>query len=433
MTEDRSRRNVLRALGVATVGGLAGCTSTLKSEAGVGGSSGTKTATTTSSNTTATADQTATPSSAKTPTETKLVDDFEDLSKWTVGGGGELTSVRDSYAGSHAAKVVRRSGEPTLTRSVDLDLRQYNPSLAVKTTASAPTVVEVRLLAPDEKNQLVLREGLRPLSDRGWIRIDPGVSDVVGLPDLEKVSEIKVRLQGGSQGTAFWLDDLRMVPSPEEPTVALTFDDSRASQYKAFEVLREYDMPGTVATITDKVGTDGFLTMKQMDEMKSAGWEFASHTATQPSLLDISRLTAEREIVQAKQWLVDHGFEAGAQSFAYPYGKFDQSVTNFIDEHHEMAFRYLGPASAGSGRITEPLTASRGDGRHLQRSKRMIDLAGLYNDLEIFTFHGIGTGSNLSMSLSDFEDLVVHLDKSNARVVPLSTVASELQANVDVE
>ena len=434
MPSERSRRRVLSAAGASLFVGLAGCTSITGSNEG-------QTTTSTGGGETAsggeTTAKTGTPketTSSSKQVETKLIDDFEDLSKWKAKQG-KMGTAKNAYAGSQAMRLTRVNGEPLVTRPVDLDLSNKNLSLAVLTDASKNIVFDVMVDAPDEKNRLIMTEGVRVPPGHSWLRIDPGVTNVKGLPDLANVKRISIRVRGGNQGAKMWLDDLRTTPSPEKPTVAITFDDSLASHYNtAFQYMKKKNMPASVSTITGKVGKKGYLNLKQMKEMKKAGWEFPSHAKTSPTLVNASRLEVEREIVQAKQWLMNNGFETGAQYFVYPKGVYDKSLKNFVGKHHKMAYRYIGTGSAGSGMITEALTASRGDASNIERAKRMVDVATLYNDLEIFTFHDIAanTNDNLSVTPKQFRGFIDYIDnKKNIDVIPLSEVEKRFLAPID--
>ena len=428
MPSERSRRRVLSTAGASLFVGLAGCTSFTgngsESEQTTTSTGGEETST--SSTTPGTGTQTnETSTSQPSQIETKVLDDFEDLSQWKLQNG-QMSTASNAYGGSQAMQLIRKGGEPLATRPLDISLENRNLTLAVRTDADTPVVFDLLVDAPDAKNRLVLTEGVRVPPGHSWLRIDPGVAQVKGLPDLANVKRLSIKVRGGNAGAKMWIDDLRTMPSPETPAVAMTFDDSLAAHYaEAFQYMKKKDMAGSVGTITGQIGQQGYLTLKQMKEMKQAGWEFASHSRSTSGLLNASRLEVERKVVQAKQWLVDNGFETGAQYFIYPYGQYNKSLKNFISNHHKMGYRYMGTNSAGSGYITEAMTASRGDGSNVEQAKKMVDIATLYNDLEIFTFHDIVANSddNLAISPKEFKEFVDYVDsKKNVETLTLSEV-----------
>lgn len=405
---------------------------------GVAGCSGSASSPTTTSRTrTTTGNQTATTQNTTTtdspaPADTTVLENFEDLSGWSVEGGSIHADQSTVYAGSQSARLERGDGPVRLTRDVDLDLSAENLSMAFRMESSGNAVVEFYLRAPDAEDQLVLGEGVRQESSGDWFRLDAGARDVVGLPELENVQQVEVRVRGGGSDTAFWLDDLRRVPSPDQGYALLFFDDGLQSAYtEAYDVLSERDMSATVPVVTDNVGDDGNLSLDQLGDLASNGWNVCSHTSTHTNLENISRLTAEQEIVNAKEWLVDQGFETGSRWLVYPYGGFSEAVTNFAQNHHDLAFRYMGTRSVGSGRVTQGMTVSRGDASDIETAKKMVDLGQLYNDLELFTFHDIdASGDGLAVTPREFEEFVTYLEDSSLTVVTPETIHGDLRASI---
>ncbi|MXR21720.1 polysaccharide deacetylase family protein [Halobacterium bonnevillei] len=421
----RTRRAVLGSIATAGLIGVAGCSSSASSP----------TETTSTNETTTTANQTTqqtTTTAEPQLAETEVFEDFEDLSQWSVEGGSLEADDSTVYAGSQSARLERGDGPVVLTRDVDLDLSSENLSMAFRMDSPGNAVVQLAIQAPDESNQLVLGEGVRQETSGNWLRIDAGARDVTGLPELENVQKLSVRVRGGERNTKFWVDDLRRVPSPEEGHAVVFFDDGLESAYtEAFDVLSERDMPATVPVVTDNVGDDGSLSLDQLGELSSNGWAVCSHTSTHTNLEDISRLTAEQEIVNAKEWLVDQGFETGSRWLVYPFGGFSDAVTSFAEKHHDLAFRYVGTRSIGSGRVTEPMTVSRGDASDLEIAKKMVDLGKLYNDIELFTFHDINErGDGLAVTPGEFEEFVDYLDNSSLKVTTPETIHTDLRADV---
>ncbi|MFC6955375.1 polysaccharide deacetylase family protein [Halorubellus litoreus] len=357
-----------------------------------------------------------------------LIDDFEDLSKWDVKKGRLEPMKEDAYEGSQSAALKRTGPEPVIERAVDLNAAKANLSLAVNLNTEEHAVLDVRLINENQSNEVVLAESVRASTSGFWHRLDMGATGVSGLPDLSNVTKIRIRMRGGGDGGSVRIDDLKTVPTPDKGYVAVVFDDAQESDYtKGFEILKQYDIPATSAIVTDHVGDDGFLSLDQMKEMKQAGWEMASHSATHANLLNASRLEAEREVVNAKEWLVENGFETGAQNFVYPYGLYDNNLLSFVEKYHDMGFGFFSTRNAANGYITDPMTISRGDGRHIEKAKSMVDLAHLYNDLEIITFHGIDRGGKFDVTSDEFAEFAEYLNQANVKPITLSQVKKKFQ------
>ncbi|WP_435362222.1 polysaccharide deacetylase family protein [Haloarchaeobius sp. DFWS5] len=429
MVDHSTRRRALKAIGLGTLTGLAGCMG--GSDPGTSNptsATGTQTATSTTGTTAQKGSETTTKDDAQQK-DGDVMDDFENLGAWKNKSGkfGKVTG-EDAYMGSQSAVMVRTSGEPVIERELEVDLAKSNMSIAIKLEADSHAVCDVTLFNDDDGNSVTFAESIRSSASGYWHRLDLGASNVSGLPDLSKVTHIRITMKGGGSGGKLMLDDLRKVPSPDKGYVALVFDDAQDSDYtKAFQTLKQYDIPATSALVTNHVDGDGFLSMKQIDEMKSAGWEMTSQTANHANLLEAGRLEAEREIVGAKEWLVDHGFKQGAKSFTYPYGLYNEQVNAFVNKHHDMAYGYFSARNATSGYITDPMTISRGDATNNPRAKSMVDLAHLYNEVAVLTFHGIDRGGELDVSSQQFNDFAKYLADSKVETITLSQVADVAQ------
>lgn len=433
----RTRRNALKSLAAAGVLGVAGC---------LGGSDTSDQPTETSAPTT---DRQTTAGNQSTETQTSdgqqaepsnvaestLVDDFENLSEWTVESGSLHADDSQTFTGSQSARLERNQGPVSISRPVDIDGSTTDLSMAFRMDSSGNAVPQVKLYAPDESNSLVVGEGIREESNRNWFRLDLGARRVEGLPNLEDVSRLEIRIRGGGPDTKFWVDDLRTTPSPDGGKAILFFDDGLTSAYEnAYPILQEHGMSASSSIVTGRVGAENHMSLEQLKELQSDGWEMVSHTQSHVSLQGISRVEAEQEIVNAKQWLVDNGFETGALSIVYPYGGFTDATASFANQYHDLGFRYMDTMSCGSGRVTQNMTASRGDASNLERAKTMVDLGQLYSDIELFTFHEVGgSGEGLQMSTADFEEFVTYLDDSELEVITPSTLWDQYQATAPMD
>ncbi|WP_267642354.1 polysaccharide deacetylase family protein [Haloarchaeobius amylolyticus] len=429
MVEDRTRRRTLKTLGLGALAGLAGCMN--QGEQNTSPTNTTRTTARAGTGTDTTTQQEGTDTTTdgdKQKQEAAVVDDFEQLSAWKVKNGDLSAMTENAYAGSQSAVITRKNGEPVIERSLDADFEGSNLSMAVNLDAEKHAVLQITLLNENNQNSVQLAESIRHSASGFWHRLDLGTTEVSGLPNLGDVTKIRIRLKGAGSGGKIRVDDLRKVGSPDQGYVALVFDDGQASDYtKAFQTLKQYDIPATSAVVTEHVGNDGFLTMKQMEEMKSAGWEFASQTATHKNLLYASRLEAQEEVVGSKEWLVDHGFKKGAKSFMYPYGLYDSQVTNFVSKHYDMGFGLFSARNAASGNITDQMTISRGNGRHVDQAASQVDFASLYNDLEVITFHGIDREGKMDISSGEFEEFAQYLSNADVKPITLSKIPDVAQ------
>ena len=142
---------------------------------------------------------------------------------------------------------------------------------------------------------------------------------------------------------------LENVPLPPN-TLILTFDDGFQNFYTtAFPVLNEYKFPATVFLITDYCGKfndwsgnlptldlNKLMDWKEIKELSENNIEFAAHSRTHPDLTKLNIDKAAREIVESKL-IVEERLGTEVTDFAYPYGKYNQTVKQLAEKHFRTA------------------------------------------------------------------------------------------------
>lgn len=332
--------------------------------------------------------------------ESIAFDDFENLDAWTAPLGSLSADESRAYAGSQSAKlesgsdnqfrIVRELSEPT-------DLSGMRPSLAVSTEHEADIVIQ--LLDGDE-NRMAFRQQVH----RGTplVQTNFGVATVDGEPDLSAVREVQLlRWTGDDDKGAVWVDDLRFVSAPDTGKVMLQFDSGYETDYThALPILREYDYPA-VSFITpsrirdDERATGNHLLREQLDELADAGWTIASHSMHGLNLTSLSGRDPEAEILDAKEWLEEEGFEDGAKFFAYPQGMYNGETLELVSEHHELAFAGLYPAQ---GIATNPHLCSRVSGPDAGAAQSMLDLTAEVGGITSLAFGQLDQGSRSALA-----------------------------------
>jgi peptidoglycan/xylan/chitin deacetylase (PgdA/CDA1 family) len=123
------------------------------------------------------------------------------------------------------------------------------------------------------------------------------------------------------------------LPLPEKP-VMLTFDDGYDDALiHATHALDAYGMIGTFGIVSGFIGSPGYLTWDQVREMRDAGMEIISHSATHPGLGGVGPEQLADEIAGSKQAIET---EAGVpvQALIYPYG--EPFATGTLEEQQSV-------------------------------------------------------------------------------------------------
>ena len=132
--------------------------------------------------------------------------------------------------------------------------------------------------------------------------------------------------------------------------VVLTFDDGFENFYQhAYPVLRRYGFTATIFLVTDYCGKDNswpsqpahverrpLLRWPHVKEMSEAGMAFGAHSRTHPDLTKLSSRDAEAEMLASKH-AIQEAVQRPVESFAYPYGAYDEAVKRLAAAHFPLA------------------------------------------------------------------------------------------------
>lgn len=319
------------------------------------------------------------------PDAAGTADDFEDLESWSVVGGRLAADRNRTLVGSQSARLEvpagRRSAGLTKTFATPRDLTDVVPAVGV--AADALVVPWLRLVDADG-DSIAYRRGIAP--DLGLLRHDFGVASIDSGFDASAVREVRLQVRAADgERLTVWFDDLHFTPRPETGKVLFQFDDGNVTDYtEALPILAEYGYPATTFVNTDTVGGGGRLTLDQLRELRDAGWHVGNHTADHASLPDRDAAGQEAAIRDGKRWLVDRGFETGAEYFAYPFGRYDATTIDLVDEHHSLGF---GGGRPAHGYATAPGLLPRIGEPDADEARRAIELTAERRGITTFLYH----------------------------------------------
>ncbi len=114
--------------------------------------------------------------------------------------------------------------------------------------------------------------------------------------------------------------------------VALTFDDGFENNYtEMFPILRKHNVCATIY-LAPNIKDIKKLNSVQIKEMQESGIiEFGAHTMTHVNLKNSDKETARQEIIESKN-VVEKLTGAKCQSFAYPFGRYDQKDVQLVKD-----------------------------------------------------------------------------------------------------
>ncbi|MFZ2096551.1 MAG: polysaccharide deacetylase family protein [Anaerolineales bacterium] len=127
---------------------------------------------------------------------------------------------------------------------------------------------------------------------------------------------------------------------PLQPVV-ITFDDGNLDIYQnAFPIMHQLGFVGTFYIVANRLQSDGFVNVAQLDEMINDAWEIGSHSMSHIDLT-LDHSVARFEILQSRLSLED-ALGVSINTFAYPYGKTDEFIADKVSEYGYQAGIGLG-------------------------------------------------------------------------------------------
>lgn len=128
----------------------------------------------------------------------------------------------------------------------------------------------------------------------------------------------------------------------KEDKIILTFDDALQGVHRyALPILKDFGFTATLFIPTNHIGKDNswdinlstkrfrHMDIKELLEVRDAGWEMAAHTHTHRSLIFIPYGEAEKEIYYSKL-ILEHIFNEKIEGFSYPFGHYNNRVKNLV-------------------------------------------------------------------------------------------------------
>lgn len=159
--------------------------------------------------------------------------------------------------------------------------------------------------------------------------------------------------------------------APRPTIVSLTFDDGDADNFPAAAVLGQHDLRATFYIASGLVGTRGYMTWRQLQELRDQGHEIGGHTLDHVNVGNLEGTALRHEICDDRQNLQAHGFQP--VSFAYPFGGYNDAAKSMVRECGYSDARRIGagpdeaPPSDAYALRAFPYVVSDTDSSKLQR------------------------------------------------------------------
>lgn len=372
-----------------------------------------------------------------------MVDDFENVDKWSVQGA--------SYIGVCADKINKIEGSQGIKWSANSSGTVADSAVTLNASNAC---LQIWFFVDNVSNLQGIGFCFRgnPLSEyfenrvisapyehveTGWNEwtLNPASFTAQGgaLPSqwaTITVIRISVKaLTGQTVNVTF--DDLQMITHPySKGIVTIGFDDGLASVYSnAKELFDAKGYKAYAAVIIDKVDSPGYMTTSQLRELQTSGWDIISHTKTHSALTSLNSTQLETELGESHEWLVNHGFILGSRFIVYPGNGWNGTVLTYAQDY------YLGGGRRVGMQENLPPTTDLSffafgaqNTTTLATIQDYIDKARTYSSWLNLYFHDIVEPANSTYdNTPDFlESVLDYIESSGLEVKTLSEVFDDL-------
>src|SRR5205823_3131585 len=112
--------------------------------------------------------------------------------------------------------------------------------------------------------------------------------------------------------------------------VILTFDDGYADAHDAaLTALQARSMSGTFYIVTGFIGKPGYMTGKDLRDLRADGMEIGAHTVTHRALSALSP-DAQRDEIDRSIDTLQKSLHLTIHTFAYPVGKYTRATESIL-------------------------------------------------------------------------------------------------------
>jgi peptidoglycan/xylan/chitin deacetylase (PgdA/CDA1 family) len=136
-----------------------------------------------------------------------------------------------------------------------------------------------------------------------------------------------------------------VVPVKQDPAkgnIVIIMDDGWKTQYTAgYQILKNAGLKANIAVIPAAVGTEGYMSYKQLADLYKEGWDMLNHTYNHADLSSLSKEQQTQQIIKGREWLIGHQLERGSDILVYPGGRFSDVTINLLSDTGVAAARSL--------------------------------------------------------------------------------------------
>jgi peptidoglycan/xylan/chitin deacetylase (PgdA/CDA1 family) len=312
---------------------------------------------------------------------------------------------------------------------------EVSTSTSIVSNSSAPVVGEAFLIATGTTEVFTLTFTVNPdVSDSYRVVFDSLIfGDDAVLPYNKATSALPVI---DFQTPYVYLEGSYTVTPPPSETnpfvlggVTLTYDDANISQYEyVYPAMQNAGQVGTLYASTGLIDGE-YMSWAQLSELASNGWDIGGHGVLHEELPEL--LVAEMRTVIAQSYNDLYAHSIPAQSFAMPFGAYDNNVFEAIAWYYNSARNYhhialnKWPFNKYFLHVNKVLNTTT-----VEEVKGWIDDALLKDQWLVLVLHEVVPGGDpedeTTWSTENLEEILTYL---NEKEITAKTIAEMLEFN----
>ena len=209
-------------------------------------------------------------------------------------------------------------------------------------------------------------------------------------------------------------------PSPSEKVVCLVLDDGFINQYdNAVPILEAHGFRATFFVMANTAENPTRMNWTILTDLANRGHDIQCHSYSHANLTELTTEELYHEVVESKDVFASHGFDT--KLFSYPYGQFNDTVLNLVNQHYSLSRG----TNWGMNSLSSPDFVLRGYGMKntttFDQFRSFVDQA-LGDQSVIVFYHRVEEipGSTYSTSIADFTQQVQYLHENGFTVLTMS-------------
>lgn len=370
--------------------------------------------------------------------KTYILNDMQNLNGWTPRKLGNITyDLKNHRYGTKAIKITSDNNEIawggfTFPTPMNLYQKIVTFSVFINDITSQDTLSFIffngskTFSAPMSSDAPYYRD-----LQTGWntISLNPeqwSMNDGTTLEDMKNITAMRITVMGKPKVNFEVTIDMIMSSNTavQKPMFTFTFDDGNSTDYKyAFPILSKAGYKGVSYVVTGTIGDSSKLSLEALNLLQNSGWDISSHTANHTYYKPENFESFKQELIDSRQWLLDHGFMRGADHFSYPGGWNDNTIRLEVAKLYKTARlnieqrrESIPPSDIYRLKAVPVVT-----GMSLKTIRGKIDATIRNGQWLILMFEKIvpgGSGQDITPEF--FEQIVDYLVSINAKVVTMS-------------